>query len=106
MCFTIFVYFGQPSITLLISYLPAGFPARYFAASTAPLPNTALEYAVCLNSITSSGPAKITSCSPTIEPPRTAAEKVRDPAKNHSFLTAKKIKIAKSATEEKRLLIQ
>lgn len=34
------------------------------------------------------------------------AEKVRDPAKNHSFLTAKKIKIAKSATEEKRLLIQ
>lgn len=34
------------------------------------------------------------------------AEKVRDLAKNHSFLTAKKIKIAKSATEEKRLLIQ
>lgn len=31
-----------------------------------------------------------------------AAEKVRDPAKNHSFLTAKKIKIAKSATEEKK----
>ena len=35
-----------------------------------------------------------------------AAEKVRDPAKKQSFLTAKKIKIAKSATEEKRLLIQ
>ena len=36
------------------------------------LAKTALEYAVCLNSITSSCPAKITSCSPTIFPPRTA----------------------------------
>ena len=34
--------------------------------------HTAFECAVCLNSITSSGPAKITSCSPTIVPPRTA----------------------------------
>ena len=58
-------------ITSLISYFPAGFPARNLAASIAPFPNTALEYAVCLNSITSSGPAKITSCSPTIVPPRT-----------------------------------
>ena len=41
-------------ITSDISYLPAGFQARNFAASTAPFPNTALEYAVCLNSITSS----------------------------------------------------
>ena len=49
-----------------MSYMPAGCPARNFPASTAPLANTLLEYAVCLNSITSSVPAKITSCSPTI----------------------------------------
>ena len=49
-----------------------GFPARNLAASTAPFPKIALEYAVCLISITSSIPAKITSCSPTILPPLTA----------------------------------
>jgi len=59
-------------ITSDISYIPAGFHARNFAASTAPFPNTPREYAVCLNSITSSVPAKMTSCSPTMVPPRTA----------------------------------
>ena len=49
-----------------MSYIPAGCPARNFPASTAPLANTLLEYAVCLNSITSSVPAKITSCSEKI----------------------------------------
>ena len=44
-----------------ISYMPGAFPARNFPASTAPFANTLLEYAVCLNSITSSVPAKITS---------------------------------------------
>ena len=42
------------------------------------MPNTALEYAVCLNSITSSVPANITSCSPTIVPPRTALIPISD----------------------------
>ena len=44
---------------------------RNLAASTAPLANTLFEYAVCENVITSSSPAKITSCSPTIVPPLT-----------------------------------
>ena len=49
-------------------------PARNLAASIAPFANTDLEYAVCVNSITSSSPANITSCTPTIVPPRTADE--------------------------------
>ena len=52
--------FSQP-ITSCMSYRPAPFPARYLAASTAPFPKTALEYARWLKVMTSSGPAKITS---------------------------------------------
>ena len=48
------------AITSCISYSPGSLPARNLAACTAPFPKTALEYAVCLNSITSSVPAKIT----------------------------------------------
>lgn len=60
------------AITSDISYIPALLPARNLAASIAPFANTDLEYAVCVNSITSSSPANITSCTPTIVPPRTA----------------------------------
>lgn len=49
------------AITSDISYIPSLLPARNLAASIAPLANTDLEYAVCVNSITSSSPAKITS---------------------------------------------
>ena len=66
-CFKIF-HFILPKIppiyrptTSPISYIPASFPARYFPASTAPLAKTLMEYAVWVNSITSSVPAKITS---------------------------------------------
>ena len=58
-------------MTSLISYIPAGFPFKNFAAEIAPFAKIALEYAVCFISTTSSIPAKIISCSPTIEPPRT-----------------------------------
>ena len=38
-----FIFFHYYPITSLISYIPAGFPARYNAALTAPLAKTALE---------------------------------------------------------------
>ena len=56
----LFTYY-LAAITSDISYIPALLPARNLAASIAPFANTDLEYAVCVNSITSSSPAKITS---------------------------------------------
>ena len=44
-------------ITSDISYIPASLFAKNFAASIAPFAKIALEYAVCLISITSSVPA-------------------------------------------------
>jgi hypothetical protein len=44
---------GLPGITRsrrLMSYFPAGFPARNFAAATAPFAKIAREYAVCFGS--------------------------------------------------------
>lgn len=63
-------------MTWLISYNPAGFPFKNFAAAIAPLAKIALEYAEWEKVTTSSVPAKITSCSPTMLPPLTAEKPI------------------------------
>lgn len=59
------------STNCFIEYIPAGLPLRKTAAFTAPTAKRSLERAECEILITSSSPAKITSCSPTIVPPLT-----------------------------------
>ena len=55
-----------------MSYMPGALTvAMNFAAAMAPLAKTSRERAVCFISNTSSCPAKMTSCSPTMVPPRT-----------------------------------
>ena len=55
-----------------MSYMPGALTVTInFAAAMAPLAKTSRERAVCFISNTSSCPAKMTSCSPTMVPPRT-----------------------------------
>ena len=53
-----------------MSYSPFSFPERNTAAFMDPFAKTSLLAAECDSVITSSCPAKIISCSPTIVPPR------------------------------------
>ncbi len=65
-------YFIVVAISLSISYLPGFCFESSFAAVIAPFAKTVLLAAEWEMVMTSSLPAKIISCSPTIVPPRTA----------------------------------
>ena len=66
-----FVHYESSPTSSRIEYIPAGLPSMNDAARSAPEAKTSRLIASCESVITSSAPAKITSCLPQIVPPRT-----------------------------------